>query len=141
MHEQTESYWPAVSFQSFPQYVISLPHTDWKSFLISVTSQSAHSGILLLQQIFLYYKVTFTLHLCLLFGCEISRCSGLLKLTHSLPCLKKIIFIFHVVLHLIISYLCDEPFSFLIRMSSELGCPLNFLFAPADKKINQEVSL
>jgi hypothetical protein len=83
-----------------------------------------------------YYKVTFTLHLCLLFGCEISRCSGLLKHTHSLPCLRKIIFIFHGVLHLIISYLCDDPFSFLIRMSSEFPfCSCRW------ENINQEISL
>ena len=119
MYEQPESYWQLMSFQSFCQYMLSLLHTDWKGFLISVASQSAHSGILLSQQSFPYQKVTFTLQLCLLYGCEISRCSGLLKHTHSLPCLRKIILIFHGVLYFIIGYLCDEPFSFLIMMSSE----------------------
>lgn len=120
MCEQSESYWLSMSFQSFRQYMLSLPHTDWKGFLILVASLLTQASCLH-TWILPYYKVTFTSHLCLLFGCEISRCSGLLKHTHSLPCFRKIIFIFHGVLHLIISYLCDDPFSFLIRMSFEFS--------------------
>lgn len=44
--EQPESYWLSMSFPSFRQYMVFLLHTDWEGFLISVTSQSAHSGIL-----------------------------------------------------------------------------------------------
>lgn len=110
--------------------------SHWLERFSNFNRQSAQSGILL------PYMNSFLLqghfHLTSLPSIWIWNIQvfWIIKTYNSLPCLRKIIFIFHGVFHFIISYLCDDPLEFLIRISSE------FIFIPAHtQNFNQEISL